>query len=180
MQSDPANTLNEYEDYERDKFDGNIFSQPTKTRITLTRPPASSWSETDSDWPLRNIENNPQGFSSGRGRFNSRHNSFVQDDDISWDPELERDAESLAIPRTEKKRYARDEQRTIMVKNLSDRATHKDIVNFIRGGLVLDIFLRTNDRTASISFVEGSAAQEFMSYVKKKDIYVHGKRVSLP
>ena len=144
----------------------------------MTRPPAPSWSETNSDWPLRNTENNPQGFSRGSGKLGSRHNSSAQDDDISWDPELEKDNDSLAIPRTEKKRYAREEQRTILVKNLSERVIHKDLIEIIRGGLVLDVFLRSNDRTASISFVEGSAAQDFMCYVKRKDIYAHGKRVS--
>ena len=42
---------------------------------------------------------------------------------------------------------------------------------------MLDIFLRSHERSASISFVEGSAAQEFMDHVKRNDIYVHGKRV---
>ena len=65
-----------------------------------------------------------------------------------------------------------------MIKNLSDRATHKDIVGIVRGGAVLDIYLRTNDRSASISFVEGVAAQAFMNYAKRNDIYIHGKRVS--
>ncbi len=69
------------------------------------------------------------------------------------------------------------EQRTIFVKNISDRAKHQDIIDVVRGGLVLDIYLRSNERSASISFVEGSAAQEFMKHVKRNDIYVHGKRV---
>ena len=85
----------------------------------------------------------------------------------------------MNILRTEKKRYAREEQRTIIARNLSERATHSDIVNFIRGGLLLDVYIRVNERSASISFVEGSAAQSFMSYVKRNDIYVYGKRVCL-
>ena len=72
------------------------------------------------------------------------------------------------------------ERRTIFVKNVSDRATHKDLVDFVRGGLALDMYLRSHERSASISFVEGSAAQEFMSHVKRNDIYVHGKRVGDP
>lgn len=108
---------------------------------------------------------------------NSRHNSCAQEDDISWDPDLDKDDGNLVVPRFERKRYAREEQRTILAKNLSDRSTHKDLAEIARGGLVLDIYLRTNERSASISFVEGAAAQNFMNYVKRKDIYIHGRRV---
>ncbi|KAF1959946.1 hypothetical protein CC80DRAFT_584767 [Byssothecium circinans] len=66
------------------------------------------------------------------------------------------------------------DQRTILITNLSDRATHKDLTSIIRGGRLLDIFLR-NDRTAIVSFVEGAA--EFLAYAKRNDIYLHQKRL---
>jgi hypothetical protein len=67
------------------------------------------------------------------------------------------------------------DQRTVLITNLSERTTHKDLVGIVRGGRLLDIFLR-NDRTATISFVEGAA--DFLAYAKRKDIYLHTKRVS--
>jgi hypothetical protein len=67
------------------------------------------------------------------------------------------------------------DQRTVLIANLSERTTHKDLAGIIRGGRLLDIFLR-NDRTATISFVEGAA--DFVSYTKRTDIYLHTKRVS--
>lgn len=67
------------------------------------------------------------------------------------------------------------DQRTILITNLSERTTHKDLVGIIRGGRLLDIFLR-HDRSATVSFVEGAA--EFLAYAKRKDIYLHTKRVS--
>jgi hypothetical protein len=67
------------------------------------------------------------------------------------------------------------DQRTVLVTNLPERTTHKDLAGIIRGGRLLDIFLR-NDRTATISFVEGAA--EFLAYTKRTDIYLHMKRVS--
>ena len=67
------------------------------------------------------------------------------------------------------------DQRTVLISNLSDRTTHKDLADIIRGGRLLDIFLR-NDRCATISFVEG--AQDFLAYAKRNDIYLHTKRVS--
>lgn len=66
------------------------------------------------------------------------------------------------------------DQRTVLITNLAERTTHKDIAGVIRGGRLLDIFLR-NDRSATVSFVEG--ASEFLEYVKRNDIYLHSKRV---
>ncbi|KAG9379428.1 hypothetical protein A1F94_009784 [Pyrenophora tritici-repentis] len=54
------------------------------------------------------------------------------------------------------------------------RTTHKDLASIVRGGRLLDIFLR-NDRSATISFVEGAA--EFLAYAKRNDIYLHMKRL---
>jgi hypothetical protein len=68
------------------------------------------------------------------------------------------------------------DQRTLLIANLSERTTHKDLAGIIRGGRLLDIFLRT-DHTATISFVEGAA--EFLAYTKRTDIYLHTKRVSM-
>ena len=67
-------------------------------------------------------------------------------------------------------------QRTILISNLADCTTHKDLVSIIRGGRLLDIFLR-NDRSVTVSFVEGAA--DFLAYVKRNDIYLHAKRVRI-
>ncbi|KAL5114419.1 hypothetical protein ACEQ8H_007674 [Pleosporales sp. CAS-2024a] len=66
------------------------------------------------------------------------------------------------------------DQRTVLISNLSERTTHKDLAAIIRGGRLLDIFLRS-DRTATISFVEGAAA--FLAYAKRTDVYLHSKRL---
>ena len=73
----------------------------------------------------------------------------------------------------------RNERRSIVLTNLSDRVTHKDVVNAIRGGTVLEIYMRPYDHSASVSFVDGSAAQGFLNYTKRHDIYINGKRVWL-
>lgn len=70
--------------------------------------------------------------------------------------------------------YPRNDQRTILITNLSDRTTHRDLTDILRGGRLLDIYLR-NDRSAQVSFVEGAA--DFMAYAKRNDFYLHGKRV---
>lgn len=71
--------------------------------------------------------------------------------------------------------FPREAQRTVFFGNLSDKTTHKDLARIIRGGRLLDIYVR-HDRSATVSFLEG--AQEFVNYAKRNDFYIHSKRVS--
>ena len=129
------------------------------------------------EWPPKAVAGGCGGNLKGKGGFYNHHSSSALEDDCAFTPDLEKDDPYLTALHPERKRFVKMEQRTIFVKNLSDRATHKDIINFVRGGLVLDLYIRSHERSASISFVEGSAAQDFMNHVKRKDIYLHGKRV---
>lgn len=70
-------------------------------------------------------------------------------------------------------------QRTVLLRGLPDRVTHHDITEAVRGGALLDIFLRAREHMASVSFVEESAAQEFLHYARQYGVYVAGKRVSV-
>lgn len=81
-------------------------------------------------------------------------------------------------PRSQRQQHHKFCQRTILLANLPDGATHAEVVNVIRGGMLLDIYLRSHDRTASVSFLEEIAAQEFFRHVKRHDLYIRGKRVS--
>ena len=141
------------------------------------RPPLSRQAGNVHDgspaWPSKEPDSANSRTKSG---FYERQYSFGRDENL----EIDRDDHGRAPSKPERQHYARAEQRTIVAQNLSDRTTHRDLLQVVRGGTVLDIFLRTNDRNASISFVEGSAAQEFMKYVKRNDVYIHGKRVSQP
>jgi hypothetical protein len=71
-------------------------------------------------------------------------------------------------------------KRTVLLANLPEGATHSDVVDAVRGGMLLDIYLRTHDRTASVSFLEEAAAHEFFRHVKRHDLYIRGKRVGDP
>ncbi|KAI4096724.1 MAG: hypothetical protein LQ344_000864 [Seirophora lacunosa] len=84
-------------------------------------------------------------------------------------------------PKTDRLPYSkmnRIDQRSIIVKNLSPKTTHQDIVSICRGGPLLDVYLRSHDKSAVVTFVHGSAAQEFFSHVKRKDVYIHSRRLS--
>lgn len=142
----------------------------------MSRPPGNGLNGASGpSWPSKN-QSGGSGFPRDRGASLVRQYSSVPDDS-SFPSDFEKEEQSSPTAKTEKQHYAKTEQRTIVAKNISDRVTHKDIVDIIRGGAVLDIFLRANERSASISFVEGAAAQEFLNYAKRNDIYIHGKRV---
>ncbi|KAI4275417.1 MAG: hypothetical protein LQ337_003249 [Flavoplaca oasis] len=85
----------------------------------------------------------------------------------------------LYTPKSEDQSDRKNDQRTVLLQNLPESVTHRDIVDIVRGGLLLDVYLRTQDRSASVSFVDGSAAQAFLSYAKRNGIYVRGRRLSL-
>ncbi|OGM40741.1 hypothetical protein ABOM_010909 [Aspergillus bombycis] len=70
-------------------------------------------------------------------------------------------------------------QRTILLRGLPDRVTHRDVVEALKGGALLHIHLRTRERMASISFVEEANAQEFIQHAKSHGVYIAGKRVEI-
>lgn len=151
-----------------------FFSRRQIAKLSISRP-QTDFVDGGDQW-------SPRGQSSGLAKSSRvdrrRHNSSAQEDDNDFTPDLEKEDCFLSTPRLERRHYERSEQRTIVARNLHERTTHKDITDFVRGGAVLDLYLRSNDKTASISFVEGQGALKFMNYVKRNDIYVHGKRVS--
>ena len=156
---------------------GVAFSRPQKTSIQI-----SGATDGQDRW-LGNDRGPPRsGFGQKRDGPNlSNRQPSYGNDDTSFLSDMDKDDQcfaSLEVPKSEKQHYGRNEQRTVLIKNLSDRATHKDLVDVIRGGALLDIYLRTHDRIASVSFLEGAAAQDFVNYAKRNDIYIHGKRVS--
>ncbi|KAI9846773.1 MAG: hypothetical protein M1837_003622 [Sclerophora amabilis] len=87
-------------------------------------------------------------------------------------------ANSMFLENDRHQLYGRSDKRTICFSNLSERATHKDIVGVVQGGMLLDVYMRTQDRSASISFVNGTSALDFFNHAKRNDIYIAGKRVS--
>ncbi|OXV05594.1 hypothetical protein Egran_06638 [Elaphomyces granulatus] len=70
-------------------------------------------------------------------------------------------------------------QHTVVIRGFPERASYSDILEVVRGGALFQIFLRSRDRMASVSFVHSSAAQEFVNHAKRHDIYVQGKRVEI-
>jgi hypothetical protein len=79
----------------------------------------------------------------------------------------------------QRQQFDRFAKRTVLLSNLAESTTHQDIVDAVRGGMLLDIFVRNHDRTASVSFLEESQAHDFFRHVKRHDLYIRGKRVCI-
>lgn len=67
--------------------------------------------------------------------------------------------------------------RSVVLKSISPFTTTADVLAVIRGGAVLNIYLRPQQRTAHVAFVEPNAAEKFLIHSKRTDIYIRGKRV---
>ncbi|CAG8962115.1 hypothetical protein HYFRA_00005158 [Hymenoscyphus fraxineus] len=78
-----------------------------------------------------------------------------------------------------RRQYDKFAKRTVLLANLHEATTHADIVDAVRGGMLLDLYLRGGDRTASVSFLEEADAHEFFRHCKANDLYVRGKRVDV-
>ena len=73
--------------------------------------------------------------------------------------------------------YDRVADRTLVFSSLPDGVTHGDITAVIRGGMLLDVFLRSHDRSATVSFLQGADAKAFYEHVRRHDLYIKSKRV---
>ena len=69
------------------------------------------------------------------------------------------------------------DDRSVVLKGISPFTTFADVLGEIRGGAVLNIYLRPQDRTAHVAFVDPMAAEKFLIHSKRTDIYIRGKRV---
>ena len=70
---------------------------------------------------------------------------------------------------------ASPEKRNLFFAGLPANATHKDLTNIIRGGRLLNIYLRP-DKAATVAFVDGAA--EFLAYSQQQNLFVHNKKAS--
>ncbi|KAI2630426.1 hypothetical protein GGS21DRAFT_524171 [Xylaria nigripes] len=75
--------------------------------------------------------------------------------------------------------YARICKRTVIFCGLPSFTTLGDVTSVVRGGQLLDVFLRITERVASVSFVREEDAVRFYEHAKKNDIYIRNKRISI-
>lgn len=75
--------------------------------------------------------------------------------------------------------YERQCVRSLLLCNLAEGTTHGDVTEAVRGGQLLDVYLRPHDRTAAVSFLQAADARAFFNHVRRHDLYIRHKRVSI-
>lgn len=134
----------------------------------------------NANYTPRNTDLRPQ-----NGNGNGFHSHSQTNDDLSFMPDGQdaffdgASANNDSQPKSQRQQFDKFAKRTVQLANLADSTTHEDIANAIRGGMLLDIYLRTHDRIASVSFLEEAQAHDFFRHVKRHDLYIRGKRVCM-
>ncbi|UPX14208.1 uncharacterized protein EKO05_0004697 [Ascochyta rabiei] len=150
------------------------FARPSTIPVTVTAFHKGTSPSSDDTGTGSELLDLPQSRPLYRAYSTDQHEVYM--DNYAQEDDEQEQVEGYGHERDRRKRIPVHDQRTILITNLADRTTHKDLVGVIRGGQLLDIFLRS-DRAATVSFVEGAA--NFLAYVKRNDIYLHAKRVSI-
>ncbi|KAH6627630.1 hypothetical protein F5144DRAFT_279734 [Chaetomium tenue] len=84
-----------------------------------------------------------------------------------------------AKPQGQRQHFERQCVRTLQLSHLAEGTTHADIANAVRGGMLVDIFLRSHDRCATVSFLRSVDAKEFYDHVRRHDLYIRNKRIEV-
>jgi hypothetical protein len=86
------------------------------------------------------------------------------------------ETEAEQSPRPIIPRHAR---RSLRLDNLPANVSISDIAQAIRGGQVLEIYLRHKEKAAVVSFVQEYEAQSFYDHVRTHDLYIKSKRIQV-
>lgn len=107
-------------------------------------------------------------------------------DDLSYEADAVTDMNNEIAPQVavsqaiKKPHYDRYAHRTIILSNLAEGVTHAEITAIVRGGMLLDIYLRTHDRSCAVSFLNAAEAKTFYDHIRRHNLYLRNKRVSVP
>ncbi|KAK7938110.1 uncharacterized protein PG986_014978 [Apiospora aurea] len=68
-------------------------------------------------------------------------------------------------------------KRTVVLAGLPDDTKHEDITKAVRGGQVLEIYIRSHEHMAMVSFLREEDAVRFYDHSRRYDLYIKHKRV---
>ncbi|UNI13543.1 hypothetical protein JDV02_000278 [Purpureocillium takamizusanense] len=86
------------------------------------------------------------------------------------------EAASRASPRFGLEREA---TRSIMLVNLAERTKHADITSVVRGGMLLEVYMKPRENAAVLSFLHGVDAQAFYEHVRHYGLIIKKRRVDV-
>ncbi|KAI1264030.1 hypothetical protein F5Y18DRAFT_392329 [Xylariaceae sp. FL1019] len=116
------------------------------------------------------------------GWANADYSSFTVTPSVSAEGHFDTHHEPGSVGQTQNSRvppFARICQRTVALTGLVAGTTLADITNEIRGGQLLEVYLRAAERRACVSFLREEDAVRYYNHVKKHDLYINHKRVSI-
>ena len=71
------------------------------------------------------------------------------------------------------------DDRSVVLRGISPFTTLADIAKAVRGGIVLNMFLRHREKSAYVAFVEPLVAEKFVMHCRRNDMYIKGKRIEV-
>ncbi|KAK0753076.1 hypothetical protein B0T18DRAFT_395935 [Schizothecium vesticola] len=137
------------------------------------------------------------GRSNSNGHYRARHGSGSQhhnhsawaDDEGEMDGDVSGDENATngvvgatyvkSQNQNQRQQFERQATRTIQLLNLAEGTTHADITSAVRGGMLLDVFLRAHERSATVSFLHAEQAKRFFDFVRRHDLYIKNKRIDI-
>lgn len=108
--------------------------------------------------------------------------SLRQEEELTGENDLAVYEDGCSVEKEEDGQYdaVNREDRSLTLRGLPPQATLSDVAKIVRGGLVLNMFIRRRERTAHVTFVEPLAALKFLMHSRRNDLYIRSKRVCLP
>ncbi|KAJ9607792.1 hypothetical protein H2200_007871 [Cladophialophora chaetospira] len=68
-------------------------------------------------------------------------------------------------------------RRSLVITGLSGATTLHSVAKVLRGGMILEMYLRKRYSAAHVSFVDPVAAEKFFEFAQTNEIYIQGKKV---
>ncbi|OAX82775.1 hypothetical protein ACJ72_02879 [Emergomyces africanus] len=172
--SGPGNL--EEQDESVDNTPTEIGNDPRHPLRPISNDPSKNNTTPNGSWPQNGAGRTQRVPTTSNG-----HRSNLENDVTSF-PSDEKDDGFLYNTQSRHDRQQHSnctENRTILLKGLPERTAHRDIVAAIRGGALVDVFLRPRERQASVSFADGKAAQQFLGFAKRQDLYILDKLIEV-
>ncbi|KAM0274283.1 hypothetical protein ACHAQH_007990 [Verticillium albo-atrum] len=86
---------------------------------------------------------------------------------------------AASLERPPRPPYERMATRTVVLYDLAEATTHGDITDAVRGGMLLEVFLKSHDRSVQVSFLDAESARAFFDHARRHDLYIRQRRVSI-
>lgn len=74
--------------------------------------------------------------------------------------------------------YPRICKRTIVLAGIPDNTTHEHVTKVVRGGILLEVYIKAAEHSAHVSFLHEEDAARFYDHSRKHNLYINHKRVS--